>query len=115
MHRRQLLGGSAAALAAFAAPAVAQNTRATTLRFVPQANLSVLDPIVTTATVAAPKPKEPRGPAAVNKGKTTKVGETSLKEEAQRVKGELKSIGTKAIDGDYNQAFSNVISTVLGG
>lgn len=71
--------------------------------------------IVTTATVAAPKPKEPRGTAAVNKGKTTKVGETSLKEEAQRVKGELKSIGAKAIDGDYNQAFSSAISTVLGG
>lgn len=48
MQRRQLLAG-AAALAA--APAVAQNTRATTLRFVPQANLSVLDPVFTTATV----------------------------------------------------------------
>lgn len=51
MDRRQFLAGSAATL--IAAPAVAQNTRATTLRFVPQANLTVLDPIVTTATVTA--------------------------------------------------------------
>ncbi|HYF08305.1 MAG TPA: ABC transporter substrate-binding protein [Acetobacteraceae bacterium] len=48
MHRRSLMAGAAALIAA---PAVAQNTRATTLRFVPQANLSVLDPIFTTATV----------------------------------------------------------------
>ena len=48
IHRRTLLAAGAALPAA---PAVAQNTRATTLRFVPQANLSVLDPIFTTATV----------------------------------------------------------------
>lgn len=50
MKRRHLFAG-AAALAA--APAVAQNSRATTLRFVPQANLTVLDPVFTTATVTA--------------------------------------------------------------
>jgi peptide/nickel transport system substrate-binding protein len=49
IRRRHLLAAGAAGLAA--APAVAQNTRATTLRFVPQANLSVLDPVFTTATV----------------------------------------------------------------
>jgi peptide/nickel transport system substrate-binding protein len=48
IQRRTLLAAGAAFAAA---PAVAQNTRATTLRFVPQANLSVLDPIFTTATV----------------------------------------------------------------
>ncbi|WP_198370829.1 ABC transporter substrate-binding protein [Roseomonas rosulenta] len=48
IQRRTLLAAGAALTAA---PAVAQNTRATTLRFVPQANLSVLDPIFTTATV----------------------------------------------------------------
>lgn len=48
MYRRHVMAGAAALVAA---PAVAQNTRASTLRFVPQANLSVLDPIVTTATV----------------------------------------------------------------
>ena len=47
--RRHLMAAGAAGL--IAAPAVAQNTRASTLRFVPQANLSVLDPIFTTATV----------------------------------------------------------------
>jgi peptide/nickel transport system substrate-binding protein len=52
MHRRTLLAGAAGLAAApVAAPAVAQNTRATTLRMVPQANLSVLDPVFTTATV----------------------------------------------------------------
>jgi peptide/nickel transport system substrate-binding protein len=53
MHRRGFIAGSAALAAAsgLAAPAVGQNSRATTLRFVPQANLSVLDPIFTTATV----------------------------------------------------------------
>ncbi|QCI66361.1 ABC transporter substrate-binding protein [Phreatobacter stygius] len=49
MHRRTLLNGAAASL--FAAPALGQDTRATTLRFVPQANLTSLDPIWTTATV----------------------------------------------------------------
>ncbi len=48
-HRRTLFAAVAAGI--LAAPAVAQNARAATLRFVPQANLSVLDPIFTTATV----------------------------------------------------------------
>jgi peptide/nickel transport system substrate-binding protein len=47
MRRRTLLGSLAAS--ALAAPAIAQKTP--TLRFVPQANLSALDPIWTTATV----------------------------------------------------------------
>lgn len=47
MHRRTLLGGLAAS--ALATPAIAQP--ASLLRFVPQANLSALDPIWTTATV----------------------------------------------------------------
>ena len=52
MRRRDLFGIGAAAMAGgIAAPAVAQNTRAATLRLVPQANLSVLDPVFTTATV----------------------------------------------------------------
>lgn len=49
MKRRRLLQSAAASL--LATPAIAQNTRATTLRFIPQSNLSVLDPIWTTATV----------------------------------------------------------------
>jgi peptide/nickel transport system substrate-binding protein len=58
IRRRTLLKTAAAASATaaaagppLAAPAVAQDMRTATLRFVPQANLSVLDPIVTTATV----------------------------------------------------------------
>ncbi len=49
MHRRTLIGGLAAS--ALAAPAIAQP--ASVLRFVPQANLSALDPIWTSATVTA--------------------------------------------------------------
>ena len=49
IQRRHFMAAGAASL--IAAPAVAQNTRASTLRFVPQANLSVLDPVFTTATV----------------------------------------------------------------
>lgn len=48
MHRRTLL---AAAAASIAAPAIAQPARAATLRFVPQANLTALDPIWTSAIV----------------------------------------------------------------
>ena len=44
--RRQLLAAGAATLAA---PAVAQPAKTATLRFVPQANLTLLDPILTTA------------------------------------------------------------------
>ncbi|QCK84573.1 ABC transporter substrate-binding protein [Phreatobacter aquaticus] len=49
MHRRTLLKGAAVSL--IAAPALGQDWRASTLRFIPQANLSSLDPIWTTATV----------------------------------------------------------------
>ena len=51
MRRRSFLQVSAAGL--LAAPAIAQPARATTLRFVPQANLTLLDPVFTTATVTA--------------------------------------------------------------
>ncbi len=49
MRRRTLLQSAAASL--LAAPAIAQSTRASTLRFVPQANLTALDPVFTTAIV----------------------------------------------------------------
>ena len=50
MQRRTFLAGAAAALATpLACPAVAANTK--TLSFVPQANLTSLDPVWTTATV----------------------------------------------------------------
>lgn len=48
MHRRTLL---AAAAASVAAPAIAQPARSAALRFVPQANLTALDPIWTSAIV----------------------------------------------------------------
>ncbi|HYZ63850.1 MAG TPA: ABC transporter substrate-binding protein [Acetobacteraceae bacterium] len=44
--RRSLLAGAAAALAC---PALAQGDRSTTLRFIPQADVTVLDPLGTTA------------------------------------------------------------------
>ena len=58
MRRRTFLQHSAGlavagALPAVARPAVAQGSRAATLRMVPQANLSALDPIWTTATVTS--------------------------------------------------------------
>jgi peptide/nickel transport system substrate-binding protein len=49
MRRRTLL--QAAAASVLAAPAIAQPAATKTLRFVPQANLTLLDPIFTTATV----------------------------------------------------------------
>jgi peptide/nickel transport system substrate-binding protein len=50
MHRRSLLKGiAAAALPALPSPAIAQPVP--TLRFVPEANLTTLDPVWTTATV----------------------------------------------------------------
>ncbi|UFN50356.1 ABC transporter substrate-binding protein [Roseomonas sp. OT10] len=52
MRRRTLLGSAAAGgLAALASPAVAQPARTAALRFVPQANLTALDPIWTSAIV----------------------------------------------------------------
>jgi peptide/nickel transport system substrate-binding protein len=53
MERRTLLKGAAAAagVAALDSPAVAQPARAAALRFVPQANLTALDPIWTSAIV----------------------------------------------------------------
>lgn len=50
-RRHLMAAGTAGTVGLLAAPAVAQNTRAETLRFVPQANLTVLDPVFTTATV----------------------------------------------------------------
>ena len=53
MKRRHLLQGAAALAGAsgFAAPVLAQPARTATLRFVPQANLTALDPIWTSAIV----------------------------------------------------------------
>jgi peptide/nickel transport system substrate-binding protein len=52
MRRRTLLAGTAAGAGLLAAPAArAQSARERTLRFVPQANLTSLDPIWTTAAV----------------------------------------------------------------
>lgn len=54
MDRRTLLKGVAASSVTaplLARPAIAQDWRATTMRFVPQANLTAFDPIWTTATV----------------------------------------------------------------
>lgn len=48
MQRRQLLSGVAAALLPL--PAIAQPSRASTLRFVPESNLVVLDPILNVGT-----------------------------------------------------------------
>jgi peptide/nickel transport system substrate-binding protein len=89
MGRRQLL---AAGVASLAAPAVAQPAEATTLRFVPQANLSILDPILTTALVTnnhawyvfdtlyssaadgVPKPQMASGADVSPDGRTWKIG-----------------------------------------
>ena len=52
MRRRDLLAGlGLAATAGLAAPAIAQPAGSRTLIFVPQANLTSLDPVWTTATV----------------------------------------------------------------
>ena len=51
MHRRTLLQGAALGGLALARPSLAQPARASTLRFVPQANLTALDPIWTSAIV----------------------------------------------------------------
>lgn len=54
MKRREILGAAAAMLAAppLARPALAQAAAARTLKFVPQANLTSLDPVWTTAAVS---------------------------------------------------------------
>jgi peptide/nickel transport system substrate-binding protein len=51
MHRRHFLQASGAAALPIAAPRLARAAGDTTLRFVPQANLSLLDPVWTTAAV----------------------------------------------------------------
>ncbi|MDR3538073.1 MAG: ABC transporter substrate-binding protein, partial [Acetobacteraceae bacterium] len=53
MKRRSVLqlGGAATVAAALPRIAIGQSTAATTLKFVPQANLTSLDPIWTTASV----------------------------------------------------------------
>ena len=51
LTRRAVLAGAAAGTAALAAPRAVRAQSATTLRFVPQADLAVLDPIFTTAAV----------------------------------------------------------------
>jgi len=55
MRRRALLRTTVAAAGAAALPrfAIAQAPDARVVRFVPQANLSLLDPIITTAAVSA--------------------------------------------------------------
>src|SRR5580704_12362121 len=94
MERRRFLAGGAAALAvpAFAAPVVAQPAKTATLRFVPQANLTLLDPILTTALVTTnhahyvfdvlystaadgvPKPQMASGAEVSADGRTWKIG-----------------------------------------
>src|ERR1700693_4559662 len=87
--RRQLLAAGAATLAA---PAVAQPAKTATLRFVPQANLTLLDPILTTALVTnnhayyvfdtlysaaadgIPKPQMAAGAEVSADGRTWKIG-----------------------------------------
>jgi peptide/nickel transport system substrate-binding protein len=57
MRRRMLLKSAAATFlvsrGTMPAPAIAQATKTATLRFVPQANLTLLDPVFTTATVTS--------------------------------------------------------------
>lgn len=94
MKRRQFIATGAAALAAPAllAPAVAQPAKTATLRFVPQANLTLLDPILTTALVTTnhayyvfdtlysfaadgiPKPQMASGAEVSADGRTWKIG-----------------------------------------
>ena len=51
LTRRTLAQSAVAGTLSLAMPAIAQPARASTLRFIPQANLTALDPIWTTATV----------------------------------------------------------------
>ena len=52
MHRRSLLAGAATAAAGLAAPRLSRAAEASVIRFVPQANLTSLDPVWTTAVVS---------------------------------------------------------------
>src|ERR1700674_1596614 len=89
MNRRQLLAAGPAALAV---PAVAHPAKTATLRFVPQANLALLDPILTTALVTlnhayyvfdtlysvaadgVPRPQMASGAEVSADGRTWKIG-----------------------------------------
>ncbi len=53
LTRRTLAKSALAGSLSLAAPAIAQPSRASTLRFIPQANLTALDPVWTTATVTS--------------------------------------------------------------
>jgi peptide/nickel transport system substrate-binding protein len=89
MRRRTLLKTAAASL--LAAPAIAQPAKTATLRFVPQANLTALDPIFTTAIVTGnhgyyvfdtlysnaadgvPKPQMAEGHEIADNGRTWRI------------------------------------------
>jgi peptide/nickel transport system substrate-binding protein len=93
MKRRTFLKGAAAGLMApaLAAPTFAQGAKSTLLKFAPQANLSALDPIWTTATVTnnhgyyvfdtlygadmdfKPQPQMAEGHEVLNDGKTWRI------------------------------------------
>ena len=49
VKRRQVLGGMAAATAALAAPKVVQAQSKRVLKFVPDADLAIVDPMITTS------------------------------------------------------------------
>ncbi len=51
MDRRQVIGGGAALAASWSAPRIARAASSKVLRFIPQADLAVLDPVWTTAYV----------------------------------------------------------------
>jgi len=90
MQRRSFLKGTAASV--LAAPAIAQPAKAAVLRFVPQANLTLLDPILTTAIVtnnhayyvfdtlysagadSTPKPQMASGAEVSADGRTWRIG-----------------------------------------
>jgi peptide/nickel transport system substrate-binding protein len=94
LERRTFLAAGAATLTApgLAAPAVGQSAKTATLKFVPQANLTLLDPILTTALVTTnhahyvfdtlysaaadgvPKPQMASGADVSADGRTWKIG-----------------------------------------
>jgi peptide/nickel transport system substrate-binding protein len=91
MKRREFLAGTAAGAAALAAPRIAASQGTRVLKFVPQADLVVLDPVWTTATVTRnhafmvfdtlfghdasfkPQPQMAAGATTENDGKTWKI------------------------------------------